>query len=155
MVRSCHRTTTQRFHDYGDDEEDHQTRQEEQGQRRIFPVFEPPIDNVGLDVTCNPSQADGLAVENGCEDDDCADPVWADGCEACMCFNNGNAAWCDGFRGDYYDNYFNDNKKNPWGDTNVRNRKCNPIFRPYGSGCLDVNWQCAAGLKCNQFRTCR
>ena len=76
MVRSCHRTTTQRFHDYGDDEEDHQTRQEEQGQRRIFPVFEPPIDNVGLDVTCNPSQADGLAVENGCEDDDCADPVW-------------------------------------------------------------------------------
>ena len=121
----------------------------------FFPVIEPPIDNVGLDVTCNPSQADGLAVENGCEDDDCADPVWADGCEACMCFNNGNAAWCDGFRGDYYDNYFNDNKKNPWGDTNVRNRKCNPIFRPYGSGCLDVNWQCAAGLKCNQFRTCR
>ena len=42
----------------------------------FFPVFEPPIDNVGLDVTCNPSQADGLAVENGCEDDDCADPVW-------------------------------------------------------------------------------
>ena len=45
-------------------------------------------------------------IEEGyCKDNNCAHPMWADGCEACMCFNNGNAAWCDGYRGDYYDNY--------------------------------------------------
>ena len=113
----------------------------------FFPVIEPPIDNVGLDVTCNPSQADGLAVENGCEDDDCADPVWADGCEACMCFNHGNAAWCDGFRGDFYDKYFEEHGDNPWGDRNVRNRKCNPDFRPVNEYCA-TEWHCAKGLTC-------
>ena len=113
----------------------------------FFPIIEPPVDNVALDLTCDPSQTEGLGFGNGCEDNDCAHPVWADGCEACMCFNPGNAAWCDGYRGDFYDKYFEEHGDNPWGDPNVRNRKCNTIFRPSGSLCL-VNWQCAAGLKC-------
>ena len=32
----------------------------------------------------------------GCHDDDCASDVWQDGCEACLCFNSGNASRCDG-----------------------------------------------------------
>ena len=73
--------------------------------------------------------------------------MWADGCEACMCFNNGNAAWCDGLRGHYYDKYFEEHGENPWGDTNVRNRKCNTDFRPDGSRC-DANWQCEKEFTC-------
>ena len=64
-----------------------------------------------------------------CQEKYCAHPMWADGCEACMCFNNGNAAWCDGLRGHYYDKYFEEHGENPWGDTNVRNRKCNTCRR--------------------------
>jgi len=88
------------------------------------------------DGGCNPSERE-LETKYGCGDNDCANLAWADGCEACMCFNNGNASWCDGSKGDYYDNhitdyydnYFMEHGKNPWGDTNWRNRKCNTQFR--------------------------
>ena len=84
------------------------------------------ISNSGtVSLECDPSEIDLLARnKNGCGDKDCADPVWGDGCEACMCFNPGNAAWCDGSRGDDYDNYFKAQGVNPWGDRNVRNQKC-------------------------------
>ena len=75
----------------------------------------------------------------------CANAVWMDGCKACMCFNEGNAAWCDGYRGDYYDNYFKANGVNPWGDTNWRNRKCNTEFKPLNERCGQA-WQCASGF---------
>ena len=113
----------------------------------FFPVKEPPIDEVGaLQLDCNPSAAN-TEVGKGCEDNDCAHPVWADGCEACMCFNPGNAAWCDGYRGDFYDKYFEEHGDNPWGDRNVRNRKCNPDFRPVNEYCA-TEWHCAKGLTC-------
>jgi hypothetical protein len=99
------------------------------------------------DGDCNPSESNTLGMDKVCEDNDCAHPVWADGCKACMCFNNGNAAWCDGFQGDYYDTYFDQHGENPWGDTNVKNRKCNPEFKPYYTFCYE-NWHCALGLRC-------
>ena len=49
----------------------------------FVPVIEPP----GLDLNCDPSQESFLDKGNGCEDNDCADTDWLDGCEACMCFN--------------------------------------------------------------------
>ena len=109
----------------------------------FVPVIEPP----GLDLNCDPSQESFLDKGNGCEDNDCADTDWLDGCEACMCFNNGNAAWCDGTRGDFYDKYFEEHGDNPWGDRNVRNRKCNTEFLPEMHKCL-ASWQCATGLWC-------
>ena len=113
------------------------------------PATERPIKPLGLDLTCDPSQQKNLGFANGCEDNDCAHPVWADGCEGCMCFNYGNPTWCDGYRGDHYDTYFKEHGENPWGDTNVKNRKCNPIFRPYNSYCWR-DWQCVQGLHCER-----
>ena len=73
-----------------------------------------------------------------------------------MCFNHGNAFWCDGGRGNFYDwtvfdydKYFNDHGENPWGDTDRANRKCNPVFRPYGHEC-HMHWHCAKGLSCEK-----
>ena len=54
------------------------------------PATERPIKPLGLDLTCDPSQQKNLDMANGCQDNDCAHPVWADGCEGCMCFNYGN-----------------------------------------------------------------
>ena len=101
------------------------------------------------DGNCNPSSVKDTGKPD-CGNDDCADPVWGDGCEACMCFNNGNAAWCDGLRGDHYDKYFEEHGENPWGDTNVRNRKCNTEFIEENAplNYCHKSWQCAKGLTC-------
>ena len=85
---------------------------------------------------CNPSDV-ALNYGDGCQTHDCAHPVWRNGCEACMCFNPANAAWCDGLEGDYYDKYFEEHGENPWGDSNVKNRKCNTEFKPPPSGDSD------------------
>ena len=45
-----------------------------------------------------------------------------------LCYSNGNASWCDGSKSDYYDDYYTENGKNPFGDSNLRNRKCNTDF---------------------------
>jgi hypothetical protein len=82
-----------------------------------------------------------------CKDKECARIWWRDGCKACMCFNHGNASWCDDTRGDYYDNYFKANGVNPWGDDKVENRKCNTEFLPKEAKC-EEDWQCGPGLKC-------
>ena len=58
-----------------------------------------------------------------CRNEWCADEGWKDGCEACMCFNQGNTYWCDGTRGDYYDSYFKEHNKSPYGITDVHSRK--------------------------------
>ena len=41
-----------------------------------------------------------------------------------------NASWCDGTKSDYYDDdYFKKNGvENPFGDSNIKNRKCNTVF---------------------------
>jgi hypothetical protein len=100
-----------------------------------------------LDIDyCDPS------AEN-CNDKNCAHPMWADGCEACMCYNNGNAAWCDGSRGHFYDKYFEEHGENPWGDTNVRNRKCNIEFNQLEQDCTQ-DWNCGKGMKCyEEYKT--
>jgi hypothetical protein len=99
-----------------------------------------------LDIDyCDPSG--GLA---NCKDNNCAHPMWADGCEACMCFNTGNPTWCDGLWGDYYDKYFEEHGNNPWGDTNVRNRKCNPVFKGDDRYCV-ADWQCAKPWTCTSI----
>ena len=77
-------------------------------------------------------------------------PCGRDGCDACMCFNHGNAAWCDGFRNEYYDTYFDQHGRNPWGDTIRANRKCNTEFRPFTSKC-DAAWHCAKGYACYEL----
>lgn len=73
----------------------------------------------------------------GCKNDECASDRWTDGCSACMCYNRGNASWCDGMKSDYYDNYFQFHRKNPFGDSNPDNRKCNTTFL---HGVLLANW---------------
>ena len=54
---------------------------------------------------CDP-MLENIYEENVCKDKDCASANWKDGCEACMCYSNGNASWCDGSKSDYYDDYF-------------------------------------------------
>ena len=93
---------------------------------------------------CNPSDV-ALNYGDGCQTHDCAHPVWSDGCEACMCFNPANAAWCDGLEGDYYDKYFEEHGENPFGDNNRSNRKCNTHFSPVDASC-QWNWECESGL---------
>jgi len=88
-----------------------------------------------------------MTWSDGCEDNDCANDVWKDGCLGCMCYNQGNGSWCDGIQSDYYDNYFEENGENPFGDSNRSNRKCNTIFAPYGVLC-EHNWECESGLDC-------
>merc|ERR1712238_137715 len=82
-----------------------------------------------------------------CGDGDCASDMWKDGCLRCMCFNNGNDSWCDGSNSDYYDNYFNKNGENPFGDKNRANRKCNKIFSPMGNSCR-FGWECEKNEDC-------
>ena len=77
----------------------------------------------------------------GCQDDGCASDVWKDGCEACMCYKRGNDSWCDGTKSAYYDNYYDENGKNPFGDSNQKNRKCNTKFTPIGGSC-QRGWEC-------------
>ena len=104
------------------------------------------VDGLGLDVKCNPTWVNTYGKPD-CADNDCANPIWKDGCEACMCFNYGNDAWCDGFEGDFYDKYFEEHGENPWGDRNVRNRKCNTEFNEPLDFCY-AQWHCAKGLTC-------
>ena len=85
--------------------------------------------------------------DQGCKDEDCASDVWKDGCLACMCFNQGNASWCDGTKSAYYDNYYKKNGKNPFGDSNRDNRKCKKKVSPKGGSCK-WNLQCVGGLEC-------
>jgi hypothetical protein len=101
--------------------------------------------DLGIDY-CDPSETNYQSEDpKGCEDNNCARPMWTDGCEACMCFEPyTNVSWCDGSRSAYYDKYFEEHGKNPWGDTNVRNRKCNTDFRGYPAACDGDawHWQC-------------
>ena len=91
-------------------------------------------------LNCDPLQED-LREDNGCKNWDCASINWEDGCEACMCYNMGNDSWCDGKRSAYYDNYYKENGKNPFGDSNQRNRKCNTQFSPKRGPCQN-EWEC-------------
>ena len=83
----------------------------------------------------------------GCKEEHCASDIWKDGCEACMCYNLGNASRCDGSKSAYYDNYFIENEENPFGDSNRRNRKCNIIFSLQDDPC-DWDWECGRGSLC-------
>ena len=49
-----------------------------------------------------------------------------------------NASWCDGTKSDYYDDdYFKKNGvENPFGDSNIKNRKCNTVFGQQSSLCM-------------------
>jgi len=96
---------------------------------------------------------------NNCGDDYCAsDSEWKDGCAKCLCYEKGNRSWCDGTNNAHYDNYFDQNRVNPWGDRNRENRKCNQVFPSlydpwFGNPKTKENichhdWQCASGLKC-------
>ena len=93
------------------------------------------------DFSCDPMKGSSY---DGCIDKDCASTNWEDGCEACMCFNEGNASWCDGTKSAYYDNYYQGHGENPFGDSNRNNRKCNTIFSPKGA-CCKWNWECEGG----------
>ena len=67
-------------------------------------------------------------TDQGCQDGDCASDTLKDGCLAWLCYNQGNTTWCDGTKSVYYDNYFQEHKQNPFGDSNYSNRKCNTYF---------------------------
>ena len=86
-------------------------------------------------------------VEWGCKNKDCASDRWKDGCEACMCYSQGNASWCDGTKSAYYDNYFEEHGMNPFGDSNRSNRKCNTQFSQLDAPC-QMYWECEYGLGC-------
>ena len=58
-----------------------------------------------------------------------------------MCYNQRNDSWCDGRRSGYYDDYFNKNGENPFGDIDPANRKCNTCHLPTGISCT-FSWQC-------------
>ena len=82
------------------------------------------------------------APEVGRPNPSCATDMWRDGCKACMCYNPGNVAWCDGFEGHYYDNYFRAHGENPWGDDKWENRKCNTDPLPASEGSItDTNME--------------
>ena len=98
----------------------------------------------GRDFDCDPMKGSSY---DGCFDDDCASTNWEDGCEACMCYNQGNDSWCDGTKSSYYDNYYKENGKNPFGDSNRKNRKCNTNFLPEQGRCK-WNWECEGGQEC-------
>ena len=108
---------------------------------------------------CDPSKWQGDHIDNpmldtpDCVVGKCADDNWLDGCEACMCFNNGNEYWCDGRQSDFYDKYFDQHGKSPYGLTKRENRKCNPNFIKEGEKCLSTSmhydWECEAHTKCD------
>ena len=95
----------------------------------------------GVNRACDPMNRDS----NGCEDEDRTSDVWKDGCAACMCLKKGNASWCDGAQSVYYDVYFEEHGKNPFGDTNYSNRKCNTKFSQEFDVCR-YDWECGDGL---------
>ena len=72
---------------------------------------------------------------DGCDDGNFTSDVWKDGCLACMCYNQGNDSWCNGTKSAYYDIYFDEHKKNPFGDSNQANRHCNTQFSQHGVPC--------------------
>ena len=105
-----------------------------------------PLGGGGSSLNCDPMSPYD-SIDQGCHDNDCVCQVWKDGCLACMCFNKGNTLWCDGTQSAYYDNYFEANGVNPFGDSNRSNRKCNTIFSPRYDRCL-WDWECESGLYC-------
>jgi len=112
-----------------------------------------PVIGGSVNLNCNPMQEVSKKYSTGCKDGDCASTNWEDGCEACMCSNNGNASWCDGTKSTYYDNYFEAHGENPFGDSNQSNRKCNTKFSLAGGSC-NWNWECDRGLECNDDDVC-
>ena len=64
-----------------------------------------------------------------------------DRCLSCMCFNQGNASWCDGKKSAYYDTYFERHAENPCGDSNWSSRKCNTQFPLIVFPC-QWEWEC-------------
>ena len=95
--------------------------------------------------TCDPLQI-YLNEPNGCKTNDCAYKEWEDGCSACMCYNTGNDSWCDGSMNDYYDKYFDEHEENPWGDKDIKNRKCNKDFLETTEFPCEQSWQCSCKL---------
>ena len=72
---------------------------------------------------------ENYSEQHFCHENDCATPNWEDeGCEARMCYDHGNASRCDGTKSDYYDNFFKEHEVNPFGDSNINNRKCCAII---------------------------
>ena len=110
-----------------------------------------PIIVDSANLNCDPNHSFRSKKKNACKEEDCASTNWEDGCEACMCFNNGNASWCDGKKSFYYDNYYEENGVNPFGDSNQSNRKCNTIFSKRDVSCT-WDWECESGLECNKFK---
>ena len=80
-----------------------------------------PVVDRTANLDCDPMQQN-LDEDNGCKEEDCASTNWEDGCEACMCYNQGNASWCDGTKSAYYDNYFEEHGENPFGDNRRSNK---------------------------------
>ena len=105
----------------------------------------------GSNLNCDP-MGDYNDKEFGCKIASCASDKWLDGCSACMCFNNGNASWCDARQSVYYDVYFDRHGENPFGDSNKSNRKCNTIFSPKEVFC-QWDWECEFGLVCRALTT--
>ena len=70
-----------------------------------------------------------------------------------MCFNNGNALWCDGTKSAYYDSYYEEHGKNPFGDSNPNNRKCNTQFSPKGVSC-EWEWECESDGFFSEYDCC-
>ena len=108
-----------------------------------------PILDGGQNI-CDPMKKGSIYI--GCQEEECAGTEWVDGCEACMCYNNGNASWCDGTKSTYYDIYYKENGKNPFGDSNRDNRKCNTKFSPKGDSC-HFDWECESELECTCWWT--
>ena len=124
-----------------------------------------PVGGSELNLNCDP-QTDTLPpyadnsgkfnvwYDNVCKNDDCASDMWKDGCLACMCYNVGNASWCDGTKSVYYDTYFDKHGENPFGDSNRSNRKCNTNFSQQDVPCK-WDWECDIGITagCSRLHT--
>ena len=109
---------------------------------------------LGANLNCDPmSSLDD--DEWGCTDDDCASGRWKDGSLACMCYSQRNDSWCVGTQSDFYDKYFEGNGKNPFGDNNLSNRKCNTNVSLYYFPC-QWNWEFERRLTCcSDTKSCR
>ena len=99
------------------------------------------IKNLGRNLNCDPM------TTWDCKNLDCASDMWEDGCLACMCYNTGNASWCDGSKSVYYDVYFDEHGVNPFGDSRRENRKCNTDFGQENFSCRQ-SWECDSELEC-------
>ena len=100
----------------------------------------------GPSLNCDPMSPYD-SKDQGCHEKDCASDVWRDGCRACMCYNNGNASWCDRTNSAYYDNYYEEHGKNPFGDSKYSNKKCNTDFSQQDASCR-WDWECESGAGC-------